>query len=174
MVLLIGNHEESFIKHNKSDVYDSFIRMFEVEPPKIGYVGFLKLGFCYEKKRDRANRTVLIALNHGTSGGGYLPGYPINKCHEVFRWTSADINIMGHLHKLVVDDKKINYVSQTDELVKKRRYFGISGSFLKTYVAGNTNYFEHKGRDEGDIGFLKCNMVIGDNIKIKLEKIKFD
>lgn len=168
LALLLGNHEESYIKYNHADIYERFADMFHPKPPKLGYVGFIKLVF----KRGTSRQSVLIAVNHGDGGGGFREGYPINKVHDVFRWTDADINVMGHIHQLEEDDKKITGVDQFGKLQKRRKFWGVSGCFLNTYDDGHANYFEHKGRAEGDIGMLKAQIRVGDRLDIKLEKIK--
>lgn len=170
LCLLCGNHEESYIKYNSSDIYSRFVNMFRNPPPKVGYVGFLKLIFS---TKGRKLYSPVIALNHGHGGGGYREGYPLNKLWDVFRWTDADISVMGHVHKLEEDDKKFVGVTQQNTLRKRRRYVGISGCFLWTYMEGNANYFEHTGRNESDIGMLKCNIKIRDREpEIYLHKIK--
>ena len=103
LCLLLGNHEESYIKHNSSDIYSRFVDMFRYPPPKIGYVGFLKLVF---RTKDKHLYSPIIALNHGDGGGGFREGYPINKLWDVFRWVNADVSVMGHVHRLMEDDKK--------------------------------------------------------------------
>jgi hypothetical protein len=160
LALLVGNHEESYIKYNHANIYDRLTEMFTTPPVQIGYVGFFKLGFIREKGRERPNITVLIALNHGQGGGGFREGYPINKVHDTFRWTNADVNVMAHIHQLLTDDKKILDVTQKNKLKKKRKYFGASGCFLYTYKQGNKNYFEHKGKYESDIGFLQVSIKV--------------
>jgi len=173
LCLLLGNHEESYIKHNSSDIYDRFTKMFSAPPPKMGYVGFMRLHFKHNK--GRATNTVIIALNHGDGGGGFREGYPINKLWDVFRWVDADVSVMGHVHRLMEDDKKFIGVSPLGNLSKRRRHVGISGCFLWTYQEGNANYFEHKGRHESDIGMLKCNIKIQHprhGAGIQLHKIK--
>jgi hypothetical protein len=170
LCLLLGNHEESYIKHNASDIYSRFVKMFDNPPPKVGYVGFLKLVFTVKGRRLYSP---VIALNHGDGGGGFREGYPINKLWDVFRWVNAEVSVMGHVHRLMEDDKKFLSVTQSGRLKKKRRYVGISGCFLWTYHEGHANYFEHKGRNESDIGMLKCNIKIKDEEpEISLHKIK--
>lgn len=172
LALLIGNHEESYVKYNHSNVYDRFGEMFTTMPAMLGYVGFFRVGLIRQKNKDTANHVIVFALNHGIGGGGFREGYPINKIHDVFRWTDADINIMGHIHQLVIDDKKITGVTYYGNLNKRRRYFGSSGCFLWTYKEGNANYYEHKGKHEGDIGFLKVSIkLLRDGPDITLKKI---
>jgi len=170
LCLLLGNHEETYIKYNASDIYDRFVSMFDNPPPKIGYVGFLKLVIRNKKTRMYSK---VIALNHGDGGGGFREGYPINKLWDVFRWTDANLSVMGHVHKLMEDDKKFIGVNNMGKLKKERRYVGISGCFLWTHQEGNANYFEHKGRFESDIGMLKANFKLYDRgPEITLYKIK--
>ena len=145
--------------------------MFDHKPAKLGYVGILNLVFS----RSNTNRfRVSIALNHGVGGGGFREGYPVNKLHDVFRSFEADISVMGHVHHLVEDSRKLNTVDRFNKLNKIYRHWGCSGCFLKTYNQGSVNYFEHNGRYEPDIGMLKATISIrGDSTKhIQLQKIK--
>jgi len=79
---------------------------------------------------------------------------------------------MGHIHQLIEDDKKIIGVDQADNLKKRRKYWGASGCFLYTFKEGNTNYFEHTGKNESDIGMLKATIRIKSKPEISLTKIK--
>ena len=175
LALLIGNHEETIIKHYHNDIYDMLLRRFKMQPEKMGYVGFFRLKLYTQGQR---RFSVLLALNHGDGGGGFREGYPINKLHDVFRAYDADICVMGHVHQLVEDDRKVMTVDQNGNLKKRFRYWGISGSFLKTYNDGTANYFEHKGRWESHIGMLKATIAFSRtqpdyySKQIQLNKIK--
>lgn len=160
--LLGGNHEFNVSKYNAYDVYEEIYNKFP-NAAALGYMGILKIGFIHDKGRERANYTKTIMLNHGDGGGGFREGYPLNKVHDVFRWSDCDINIMGHIHQLLADDKKHHTVTQSDKLLMKRRFYGASGCFLRTYVDGQNNYFEHKGRFDSDIGMLNLKFVIKQN-----------
>jgi len=156
------------VKYNSSNVFRRFWEMFgNPELPKLGYVGYLKLGFSWKHTaHDRPDQTITVALNHGDGGSGYLEGYPVNKVHQLFRWSRADVNICGHLHKLVEDMKLTQgNITKTDRHFEKPQHFGMSGCFLRTYVEGQRNYFEHKGRSASDIGMLKlaiqCKLPLG-------------
>ena len=168
LVLMLGNHELAYMQHNHSDVYDRFAEMFISEPIQLGYVGFLRCVFTTTEKK----LPLMIALNHGIHGGGYREGYAMNKVHDVFRWTDADINVMGHIHQLQEDDKKITGVGEDGRLYKRRKYWGVSGCFLRTYNDGHPNYFENRGKFESDIGMLKAEVNVQDKLKITLTKIK--
>lgn len=158
LALLIGNHEEAYVKYNHADVYNRFFEMFESEPRKIGYVGFVKLGFTRYDRGGNMLHTRVIAVNHGDGGSGMREGYPVNKVHDVFRWADADICVMGHIHQLCKDSKKMIGVTNKDTLSRRWKFWGSSGCFLYTYVEGNKNYFEAKGRAESKIGMLKATI----------------
>lgn len=181
IALISGNHEESCMKHSSNDVFEYLADQFAsstqgaIPPQLIRYNGFIKLNFYYQKSRKRSNRTSIIAVNHGVGGSGKREGYPLNILHDTFRWSEADVNIMAHIHQLKTDTKKVLNVNCGGEskLIKRRKYYGCSGCFLYTYIDGNMNYFEHKGKDESDIGMLKLEIKISSKrpIEYQLNKI---
>jgi len=181
LAFVIGNHEEMFSKYNSTDIYDRFVNMFDTSaheggkhPFKIGYVGFYNLHINTRSGNRPATYTIGNALNHGITSGGKLAGSGINKVHDCFNLMYSDINIMGHIHQLNEDMEIVVTTNGRNELVKKKRFYGSSGCFLKTYVMGNTNYFEHLAGKSGesDVGMLKMNIQIGsDSWDGKLEKI---
>ena len=154
-VVLVGNHEESFMKYHYSDIYERFLEMFPLKPFKIGEVGIVEQKWSLYGKEMGVIR---IAICHGMGGGGYLPGYPINRVHQTFRWSEADINVQGHIHQLV--DDTVNVVSSYNGKIKMRkRVRGASGCFLNTYQQGNANYFESRAAfKQTDIGMLKVGL----------------
>jgi len=181
LAVVIGNHEEMYVKYNSSDIYDRFVNMFETsaheegKPPfKIGYVGFYNLHINTRNNRDTANYTIGNALNHGITSTGKLAGSGINKVHDCFNLMYSDINVMGHIHQLNEDMEIVVTTNGRNELVRKKRFYGSSGCFLRTYVIGNTNYYEsYAGKSgESDVGMLKMNIQIkADSWDGKLEKI---
>jgi hypothetical protein len=165
LALLGGNHEEVYSKYNSSNVYKRFIQMFKTSaheegksPFMIGYVGFYLLQIEDKNDKTRGAKPIIIALNHGVGGGGYLEGYKTNKVHQVFKYMYGDINVMGHIHQLEENKKDIITASARGKIKRQRRYWGISGCFLNSYVEGNTNYYESRAGagGESDIGMLKC------------------
>ena len=162
--LLIGNHEASCSKFNSVDVYKYLIELMadknaeRINELTLGYVciGAISLS---RKSRTQRETSFSIALQHGDGGTGFLPGYPVSKVYEMFRYYTTDINIMGHIHQLYGDSKKyLTYSNAKHRIDKVRRCHGVSGTFLETYNDGTANYFEGKGRAEGDLGFLKIEI----------------
>lgn len=178
--LLTGNHEEAFSKHNENDIYNHFVQLFKngdgETPPKMGYTGFLKLVFKHKSTKQAMRRkgkphdveslhlgSVVIYCNHGDGGGGMREGYGINKLHDVTRGIDADIHLMGHIHLLDEHSLKVTGINSVNGLVKRNKFWGLTGCFLYTYKEGNTNYFEHKGKPESPIGMLKISIRVDNN-----------
>jgi len=157
VAVIVGNHEESYMKRHYSDIYKRFVEMFPSNPMRMGGAGLIDLSVG-DGKRDRGFKSFNIAVMHGIGGGGYLPGYPINRVHQTFRWSDADVNIQGHLHSLVMDE--VRKISSFNGRKRSRNVlYGCSGCFLHTYVEGNANYYEIKaGLRETDIGMLKIEI----------------
>lgn len=165
--IIIGNHEATCSKYNSVDVYKHIIKEVargDEDRMKQLTLGMIAIGIINLHRSKTSRISFKMYLNHGDGGTGFLYGYPLNKLMELFRYSMADVNIMGHVHQLEIGMPKFNDVKWTKSDLcvfnKIRRVFGVSGTFLETYVDGNANYFEHKGRREGDIGMLKINVSI--------------
>ena len=170
--LLYGNHEESFMRHNTFDPIDYLANRMNV--PVLGYTALFRLGIIHETDRNRPNYNYIFDLNHGAGGGGYREGYPINKCHDLFRWTSGDVRVMGHIHALVEDDKKFLEYRQGNNLTYRTVWFGVSGCFLHKVCEGTRGYFENKPGPHSGIGMLRFRIKVGNkkhSSRTSLEKI---
>jgi len=154
VALLVGNHEESFIKHNASDVYDYLTKKFP-DATKLGYVGY----YVFDVEYQNSTMRTIFALNHGEGGGGKTLGYQENKLYDLFHMEkSAAYRIAGHMHRLITRDVLMRDPDQLLQRVNRERiWYGCSGCYLRTYKVGHKNYFEKKGREEADIGMLKAS-----------------
>ena len=96
-------------------------------------------------------------------------GFPINKCHDVFRWDMADVHIMGHLHRMAVNRATYNRY-EYNALRKEPIYFAVNGCFLEKSTPGNDGYFEQKSGQESSIGLLKLTIqTAGNRDRFKLD-----
>ena len=155
--ILEGNHCKQYVKRHNFDVY-SYMWVQLGTPFKLGYNG--RLRFTSEMGNSRFK--IDFALNHGTGGGGFREGYPINKVHDIFRWTVADFYVMGHVHSLNVDPQLFEAVNEKgDGIDLRQRWYGISGCFLNGPVKGKEHYFEGRPGPLPDIGMLKCSFNFG-------------
>jgi UDP-2,3-diacylglucosamine pyrophosphatase LpxH len=157
VAILIGNHEEVYIKKHFGDVYDYIAKKFP-NAKKLGGCGFYRI--VLEMAGVNA-RCFDIALKHGTSVGGKLMGYPINKVRESFEFELADFCIMGHGHRLEAKRVRYRELNHTgDNVNEKKMWYGMSGTFRRTYVMGHGDWYEQKGREEADVGYLRATMAV--------------
>jgi len=175
---LYGNHEEKFSKWNGYDPMDKIRDWYEYKgqkPPILGYSGWINLGIRREKNRNRANYTFNFDLTHGVGGGGFREGYPINKVHDIFRWSEgADVHVMGHVHQMVDDMAQKRTFDVNGNRILTKKYYAANGCFLKKEDVGTRGYFEGKPGKYSSIGMLKFTIKVGTNkelCKTKLEKV---
>ena len=84
-------------------------------------------------------------------------GYPINKAYDVFRWDSADVCVMGHVHRMQTD--RAVFTSCDYNVIRhKVSWYGTNGCFLSKSELGSDGYFEQKPGKESDIGMLRFNV----------------
>jgi len=156
LTLVSGNHESKFTHVYNVDIFSYICNQLNVTD-KINNIGILALHLWLSSNGTK--KVLSLYLNHGDGGNGKREGYPLNILHDVFRWSNCDINIMGHIHQLVEDHKMFNGVNTTTyKFQQTKKLYGVSGTFLKTYVQGNQNYFEHKGRFDSTIGCLRLDI----------------
>ncbi len=146
---IIGNHEEKYIKHNHFDVYD-YLSLKLNRCEKLGFSAMIDIN------------GVKLAVTHGASGATTTEG-AITQCKKIFQDFRADINIMGHVHKLATSFKThLEYDGK--RMYPVDSWYCLGGSYLYTYRRGYRNYFEGKPASLSDIGFIEC--------RIDLEKEK--
>jgi hypothetical protein len=155
--ILVGNHEETYIKRHFGDVYGYVAKRFP-NATKLGGCGFFRVVLEPSGHNPSAFD---FALKHGVSGGGKMMGYVINKVRESFEFEMADFCIMGHLHKLIAKRVRYRSLNHTgNSIVEHKMWYGCSGTFKRTYVMGNSDWYEQRGREEADIGYLKATMSV--------------
>lgn len=157
VAIIIGNHEEVYIKKHFGDVYDHIAKKFP-NAQKLGGCGFYRIAVDLG---DAAARCFDFALKHGVSGGGKMMGYPINKVRESFEFELADFCIMGHGHRLEAKRVRYHELNHTgDGILEKKMWYGMSGTFRRTYVMGHGDWYEQRGREEADIGYLRASISV--------------
>ncbi len=153
--VVAGNHEESFIRHNGFDVIDYFTTDL------LGLDSSAKLGYSAIGKIVLTNHgktlTLKLSLTHGTGGGGFREGYPVNNCLDIFKKFDCDIHVMGHTHKFVNQSFPFISVNKVGKRQDRVKWFCNTGCFMDTYKEGNRNYFEGKKGMVSEIGFLELH-----------------
>lgn len=149
--LIEGNHEQSFRRYNSFDVNDHLAK--HMNTVNLRSKAWVNLSFT----DGNIYMPVTIAICHGAGGGGMREGYPINKCHDTFRWDIADIKLMGHLHNMATDRAEFNsYVY--GKIRKNVSLYGIGGCFMLKSVLGHDGYFEQRPGKESSIGMLRIDI----------------
>jgi hypothetical protein len=152
---LVGNHEESYIKHGGFDVYDYLCSDLMGGTTKLGYQGMVQYT-CGEHDRNRKN--IIFSLTHGCGGGGFREGYATNNLFDVFRKFRSDFYVMGHVHKIESRHMDYSTISRVGKYQADREWYGVSGCFLDTFRVGHRNYFEGNKGELSHIGMLEARI----------------
>ena len=70
---------------------------------------------------------------------------------------NADIYFLAHGHQKLTFSKIVLEVNQALKLVERKKVGGMTGSFLKAYNAGNTNYAEKGLYPPSSLGTIKVS-----------------
>ena len=69
---------------------------------------------------------------------------------------SADLIMLAHEHKKIVAPPVIKLgLNDSGNLIQKKTYCVMIGSFLRGYVTGSTTYVEKKGYPPSDLGITR-------------------
>jgi UDP-2,3-diacylglucosamine pyrophosphatase LpxH len=150
-----GNHERRIMRSTSIDPMRILARSLGV--PYLGYQGYLKLNV--------GEQTYHAITFHGRSGAR-THGGKINAAHKMNRVANVDLYISGHTHVLDSSHDIIMEIDdETNEIVYRRRYYVIAGSFL-SYWGG---YPEMKAYSVADQGAMRIDLY-KDRHKIKVHK----
>lgn len=153
--LLSGNHEDALRRYNTFDPTQYMAELLGTEA--LGGKAWFILRFQRKTPKNIVSETYRICAAHGTGGGGFREGYPINKAYDIFRWDTADFHVMGHLHRMSVD-RAIFTSCDYGILRHIPSWFGVNGCMLSKQELGTDGYFEQKVGKESDIGMLKLTV----------------
>ena len=153
--IIEGNHESAYTKHNTFDIYKYICDHFP-DAARLKEFAFFKLILDNTKNKNKIRIAVDFVLRHGAGGySGSTKGYPMNKVIKVFNGQEGDIHVMGHIHRMsrgyITYTRMNNLASGT---VTGRRFYGVNGAFLDSYVLGETNYSEARGGEPITKGML--------------------
>lgn len=157
----IGNHEESYIKHNSFDLYDYFCTdLMGGKCEKLGFSGYLTLSLRPHGDRNSAgSRRLTIAGTHGSGGGGFTAGYTKSHLVETFRWYRCDVYVMGHVHHCETYSPSFRTTnSSTCKPDTRVEHYISNGCYLRDVREGTRNYFEGRKGTPPDIGCVELRM----------------
>jgi hypothetical protein len=168
--LVIGNHEEKYIKYNHFDVYDYLADDLMGQPElKLGKNGYILLVIGNTSKR-----LVKIFITHG-EGLSCSPddGTVMNSFVKLTQDKIADLYFAGHTHRLTESTKMFMDVDKTGKTIDTFRSFIIGGAWLKKYHTGTSGYFESKRGFETMPGYIKTSLSVGGEFhKLKVNPVK--
>lgn len=153
----IGNHEESYIKYNSFDLYDYLCNDLIGGCVKLGYSGFLGLTLLpYNSDEKPYSSFVTINGTHGNGGGGFLAGYTRSNMMEIFRYSRANVYVMGHVHHMDVYSPSLRSMSKNTKTINTNiEHYITNGCYLRDMKEGVRNYFEGKKGTPPDIGCVE-------------------
>ncbi len=162
--LACGNHEDTIKRNYSFDIMADICKSLNV--PFLGYSFIYKLGL--KKKNNGTRRTIDIYGHHGwsscrTSGGS------LNQLERTLGEFDVDMVLMGHDHQKV--GKRIPRMRCNDNMrmVARPIVLARTGSFLKTYIEGDTTYSERKAYRTTDLGVVRIDIRFqGDNKDIDI------
>lgn len=103
-------------------------------------------------------QSVHIVACHGRAGGKRI-GTSINQVEDMKAiFPIADIYIMGHNHDRGAWPIDVLYPTAGGQIKQKRQFLCRSGSFLKAYEKGRSNYATGMLLRPADMGALKLNI----------------
>jgi len=160
MGLLEGNHEDKIRLHYHTNV--TAVMAYELGVDELGNTCMIRWVMERSLKgtsRDASSRSVVIFATHGW-GGGRTIGAKVNRIQEYSKYFDADIYLMGHVHNKLTDNEERLYISPfgTPRLYARKRVFGITGSFFKTYQEGSKSYAEKAGYPPTTTGVIKVRI----------------
>jgi len=141
-----GNHEDTLVTKCSTDMTKRLCTRLDV--PFLGYSGLFALRFT---QGGQGGRTVVIRYHHGWAAGRTQGGQLTSNAKDVMHF-DADVCLYGHGHKLLTDSIARLGISKTNRFISKDIIICLCGSFLKTYLEGETTYSEKKGYPPTRIG----------------------
>lgn len=137
--VVIGNHEGRGVNLTSIDIMKLVCNTLNI--PYLHYTGYVKYAW---------NNVAYVAkLWHG-AGGGATAQTAINCCENMAKRSLADINIIGHFHKLLKSDRVIEVPDLRNMKTNKMHmHHVVIGSALEY----NDGYADMTGLDERDLGF---------------------
>ncbi len=153
LCMIPGNHEDKFRIEHSIDIMYELRRDLKID---IGdYMSFLRIKF----DREQFHVTpIVLWLHHGWFSGRKMGG-KVNQLNDVAASYGADIYLSGHSHDLFSTSmEKLSIGVTGKQLVKSKKVFGNTGTFLETVSSGGSGYAERKAYPVAKIGTLRFDI----------------
>jgi len=152
LCLLPGNHEDKFRLQHSLDVLSEMNR----EGYTIGdYMTFLRVKF----NREQFHTTPIIFWLHHGWFGSRKPGAKVNQLVDVASTYEADVYLAAHSHDLFnISIDRISIGASSSQVIKHKKIFGNTGTFLETITNSGSSYAEKKAYPVSKIGTLRFDI----------------
>jgi len=146
--ILTGNHDERNAKHSEVDMVKLICEDLEI--PYLKNAAYTRIKYnAYGK-----TCSTLVYMVHGFSSGRQR-GSRVNSLESLSNAHRADIYVSGHTHDMFVTSALVDTMSEGGNYIQKMLYFGNTGTFLRSYVQGQTSYAEAQGYRPNKVGYLE-------------------
>lgn len=160
LAVLTGNHDEMLAQRHYHDWVDELAQ--RLEAPYGTMCTFYRLGFKVAN-RHMGRRRFDILLHHGYFTGRTKSGV-LKRVQDMNQMFEADLYAMGHVHQKDFATDTILTVDRGLGVSEKRRYYVLSGCFLKSYKKdGLSGYAEKRMYRPSDLGCMGIEMSIRQN-----------
>lgn len=148
-----GNHEDKFRTQHSVDIMYELHRDLGIN---VGdYMTFLRVKFDTTQFHTKS---LVFFLQHGWFAGR-KPGGKINQLIDVSNSYEGDIYIVGHSHYLSMDIlEKLSIAAKGNEIIKDKRVFINSGTFLETISLDSSSYSEKKAYPVAKVGTARIDI----------------
>lgn len=158
-----GNHEEKIRLQYHYDLMYELDKAFDFKIPMLKDSSLLRIII---KNKGGHSALYDIFSIHGNVGGRKA-GNKINRLDDMTGFIDADIYLMGHSHKKMIDMKDVIYIDKNLNIKRKTKILGVTGSFLHGYCEGHGSYLEKWNYPPSTIGCIELIL----NTRIKGVKI---
>ena len=161
--IITGNHDERNAKNAEIDMVEQICDDLEI--PYLRNAAYNRL--CYTAYGKKCS--TLMYQVHGFSSGRQR-GSRLNSLENISISHYADLYVSGHTHDLFVSSAVRDTMTSNGNYENKYVYFGNSGTFLRSYIEGQTSYAESAGYHPNKVGYLKATFNPVDR-SIKMEEV---
>jgi predicted phosphodiesterase len=153
LCMIPGNHEDKLRTRYSIDVMRELEKTLNIN---VGdYMSYLRLRF--NKTQFHAS-PVTFWLHHGWFAGRKMGG-KINQLSDVSSGYDADVYIAGHSHDLfATTSEKISLPVLGNKVIKSKKIFINSGTFMETVSENGTSYSEQKAYSISKIGTARLDI----------------
>ncbi len=126
----------------------------------LGVSSVIRLAFINRSRRGRRNTALDVFAHHGL-GASRLIGGSLNKVQQMVEGVEADIHLMGHDHQrggAFRERLKLHDANGVLKLVRRKVFFGRTGSYLRGYVENEASYVADKGLPPTSLGGIRLDL----------------